>query len=64
METKYHPYDNPPAVMTVEDLTPIFHIGYNSAYALVHSWNIKCVRIERQIRIPRDSLIAFLEDAH
>ena len=64
METKYHSYDDLPAVMTVEDLMPIRHIGRNSAYALVHSGMLKCVRIGKQIRIPRDALIAFLEDTH
>ena len=64
METKYHSYDDLPTVMTVEDLMPILHSGRNSAYALVHSGKIKCVRIGKQIRIPRDALIAFLEDTH
>ena len=64
METKYHSYDDLPAVMTVEDLMPILHIGRNSAYALVHSGMLKCVRIGKQIRIPKDALIEFLEDTH
>ena len=64
MNTKYRSFDHLPTVMTVEDLIPIIHIGRNSAYALVHSGKIKCVRVGKQIRIPRDALIAFLEDTH
>lgn len=64
MENKYRSFDDLPTVMTVEDLMPILHIGRNSAYALVHSGKIKVVHIGKQIRIPRDALIAFLEDTH
>ena len=64
MSSNYHSFDELPLTLRVEDLMPILHIGRNSAYALVHSGKIKCVRVGKQIRIPRDALIAFLEDTH
>ena len=64
MENKYRDLRDLPMILRVEDLMPILHIGRNSAYALVHSGMLKCVRIGKQIRIPRDALIAFLEDTH
>ena len=60
METKYHSYDDLPAVMTVEDLMPILGIGRNTAYELVRSKQIFSVKIGRQLRIPKQALIDYL----
>ena len=64
MAYNYVSYDDIPLVMTVEDLMPILLIGRNTAYELVRSGEIKSTRVVRQIRIPRDALIEFLEDTH
>jgi len=64
MEYNYIFYDDIPLIMTVEDLMPILLIGRNTAYDLVRSGEIKSIRVGRQIRIPRDALIAFLENTH
>jgi len=64
MEYNYISYDDIPLIMTVEDLMPILLIGRNTAYDLVRSGEIKSIRVGRQIRIPRDALIAFLENTH
>lgn len=64
MAYNYVSYDDIPLVMTVEDLMPILLIGRNTAYELVRSGEIKSIRVGRQIRIPRDALIEFLEDTH
>ena len=64
MAYNYVSYDDIPLVMTVEDLMPILLIGRNTAYELVRSGEIKSIRVGRQIRIPRDALIAFLESTH
>ena len=64
MEYNYISYDDIPLIMTVEDLMPILLIGRNTAYDLVRSGEIKSIRVGRQIRIPRDTLIAFLENTH
>jgi len=64
MAYNYVSYDDIPLIMTVEDLMPILLIGRNTAYELVRSGEIKSIRVGRQIRIPRDALIKFLEDTH
>lgn len=64
MAYNYVSYGDIPLVMTVEDLMPILLIGRNTAYDLVRSGEIKSIRVGRQIRIPRDALIEFLEGTH
>ena len=49
-----------PLALTVEDLAKLLGIGRNSAYNLVHSGELKFVRIGRQIRIPKSALIKYL----
>ena len=46
-----------PLTLRVDDLMPILGIGRNTAYRLVRTGSI---RIGRQIRIPRQFLIDFL----
>jgi excisionase family DNA binding protein len=60
MNTNDISFDNLPLTMRVEDLMPILGIGRNTAYDLVHSGKIFSIRIGRQLRIPREALIAFL----
>jgi excisionase family DNA binding protein len=52
--------NNIPLVLSVEMLTSVLDIGRNSAYNLVRSGQIRSVRIGRQIRIPREAVIDFL----
>lgn len=62
MEYKYcYSIEDLPLVLHVEDLMPILDIGRNTAYALVRSGKIHSVRVGRQLRIPRDALIEFLQ---
>lgn len=46
--------------LRVADLMPLLGIGRNTAYELIHSGQIRSVRIGRQIRIPREALLEFL----
>ena len=41
---------------------PILHIGRNTAYELVRSKQIYSVKIGRQLRIPKQALIDYLEN--
>ena len=43
-------FDGLPLVMSVPELATILHIGKNSAYQLVSSGQIRCIRIEKNIR--------------
>ena len=46
--------------LRMEDLMTILGIGRNTAYELIHSGQIRSIRIGRQIRIPREALLDFL----
>ena len=61
MKGKYCSCDDLPLSLRVEDVMSVLGIGRNSAYALVQSGRIRSVRIGRQLRIPKDALLAFLE---
>ena len=53
--------DGMPLVMKVEDLMPILHIGRNTAYELVRSGQIRCLRIgNKTLRIPRDAVLDYI----
>ena len=60
MKTEYNFLDELPLVLRVEDLIPILDIGRNTAYELIRSGRIRSVKVGRQIRIPREALLAFL----
>ena len=49
------------AVLTVQQAVRALNISKNTAYALVRSGKLHSVRIGRQIRIPKDALIEFLQ---
>ena len=50
-----------PDVLTVKQVCEMLNIGRNNAYELVRSGAIKSVTIGRQIRIPKDNVIHFIE---
>lgn len=54
-------YEDLPTILSVEDLMSFLGIGKNSAYNLVRSGQIKSIRIGRQIRITRESVISFVQ---
>lgn len=62
MNNKYRSFDDLPLILRVEDLMPILHIGRNTAYELVRSKQIYSVKIGRQLRIPKQALIDYLEN--
>lgn len=59
-DSKLKSFENLPLVLRIDDLMKLLGIGRNSAYDLVHSNQIRVIRIGRQIRIPRDEVIRFL----
>ena len=59
--TNYTDYGQMPVILTPPQLAEILGIGRNAAYELVRCGKIRSVRIGRQIRIPREALIEFLE---
>ena len=61
MESKYRDLSDLPMTLRVEDLMPLLGIGRNTAYELIRSGQIRSVRVGRQIRIPREALLEFLD---
>mgnify|MGYP001543295236 FL=1 len=64
MENKYRSFEELPLTLRVEDLMPILGIGRNTAYGLIRSKQIRCVKIGRQLRIPKQALIDYLSNSH
>ena len=61
MENKYRSLDDLPVTLRVEELMPLLGIGRNTAYELVRSGRLRSVHVGRQVRIPKNALIEFLE---
>ena len=49
-------------ILSVEDVMEILNIGKNSAYALFRSKSIKCFQLNGRWKIPKQSLIEFIEE--
>ena len=62
MENKYRSLDDLPVTLRVEELMKLLDIGRNTAYELVRSGKLRSIRVGRQVRIPKNALIEFLED--
>ena len=58
----YTHYDQLPLILSVDELTKILGIGRNTAYDLIRCGRIRSVRIAHKIRIPKDSLLEFLQE--
>ena len=54
-------FEDLPLVLRVEELMPLLSIGRNTAYDLVRSGQIRSFRIGRCYRIPKDSVVEYLE---
>ena len=53
--------DQLPLVLSVKDVGEVLGIGRNSAYDLIRCGKIKSIRVGKQIRIPKQVLIEFLQ---
>ena len=54
-------FNDYPDILTVKQVGEMLNIGRNNAYELVRSGSIKSIIIGRQIRIPKDNVIHFIE---
>ena len=50
-------------VLTVRDLCSVLQIGRNTAYDLVNSGQLKCIRIKNCIRIPKQYLVEYIQQS-
>jgi excisionase family DNA binding protein len=53
--------NEPPLLLTVKEAAALMRIGRDTTYSLVAQKRIPCVKLGKQIRIPRKALIAHLE---
>ena len=60
MATKFRSSDDLPLVLRVDDLMPLLDIGRNTAYELIRCGQIRSVKVERQIRVPKEAVAEFL----
>ena len=53
-------FDDLPLTLRVEELMPSLGVGRNTAYELVRSGQIRSIRVGRQLRVPKDAILDFL----
>lgn len=53
-------FEEYPSVVTVPELCKMLRIGYNKAYELLGTGQIRHVRVGHRYLIPKDYLIAYL----
>lgn len=49
-----------PPALTIAQLQSVLQIGRRMAYELVADGSIRSIRVGRSIRVPKDSVLAFL----
>lgn len=57
----YHSFDELPALLTVADLADVLQISRNKAYNLARTRSLHALRVSRQIRIDKQSLLDYLK---
>lgn len=58
-----HSIDELPLALTVPELSHILRIGRGAAYDMVRCGAIASIRIGRQLRIPRQAVVDYLQNA-
>lgn len=56
--------DELPAFLTVPEAARVLRLKRSTAYELVRQGAIPSIRLGRQIRVPRDRLLAWLREAN
>ena len=49
-------------ILTVDELCEVLRIGKNAAYKLINSGKLKCYRINRIWKIPRQSVEEYIDE--
>lgn len=58
--TTYHSFEELPLVMCPGDLARVLGIGRNQTYILLHSGQIRSIRVGVKYLIPRDAVVQFM----
>ena len=62
MDRRPTSYDDLPLTLSVRELMPILSVGRNTAYELIHSGQIRSVRIGRRICIHKAEVLRLLKN--
>ncbi len=54
-------YETIPDVLTIPELQKVLRIGRSTAYRLIQTSELRCIRIGRSIRIPKECVVEFIE---
>jgi len=49
-------------MLTVDEFAKMLSIGKNTAYKLLNSGNVKCFRINRKWKIPKENVIEYIDN--
>ena len=60
--TKFKNYEDLPLMLTVPEVGEVLGISRASAYELVHSKDFPSIRIGTRIIVPKDKLIAWINE--
>jgi excisionase family DNA binding protein len=52
-----------PVILTVEEACEVLRVGYNAMYELLNSGKVKAYRNGRVWRIPKTSLVEFIQSS-
>ena len=53
-------FEKLPLTLHVKDLAPLLQVSYNTAYALVRSWQIRSIRVGKTYQISREAVAEYL----
>lgn len=55
-------FEDLPLILSVRELMPVLGIGRNKAYELIHSGQIRSIRVGKKICIPKEEILRFLKN--
>lgn len=61
-ETVYRTYDDLPMFLNVATVAKLLGISQSSSYELMHEKDFPAIKIGSRIVVPRDKLVAWLEE--
>ena len=57
-------FEHIPDILTIPELQKVLRIGRSTAYRLIKTSELRCIRIGRSIRIPRKYVFDYIEAQH
>lgn len=57
-------FEHIPDILTILELQKVLRIGRSTAYRLIKTSELRCIRIGRSIRIPKEYVLEFIKKQH